>query len=186
MRLSNLPALLTTTLAIALLSVAARAAPPPSPVVITPINDRDFRERVLVPHAGKVVLVNFWATYCLPCLEELPGLIKLEHKLAKRGVDFVYVNTDPPGSEERVRAVLAKRAVALAQTFVVTNEDPQPFIDTVDPSWAGQVPYQVLYGRDGARLKSLAGQRPLAEIELAILAALGPEAPRAAEPTSAP
>ena len=64
------------------------------------------------------------------------------------------------------------RAIALGQTFVVTQDNPEAFIAAVDPTWGGQVPFHVIYGRDGARLRSLSGALPLAELEQAVVAAL--------------
>lgn len=179
MRITTPLALVAASL---ILAVGAAAGPPAAALTITPVTDRDYRERVLAPRAGQVVLVSFWASWCAPCLEELPGMIKLDGKLAKHGADIVFVNTDPPGSDARVRAVLDKRGIALGDTFAVANEDPQPFLGVVDPGWVGQVPYQVLYGRDGARRIGIAGARPLAEIEQVVVTELGRGAPGAGKP----
>lgn len=173
-RLPRIP-LLALLLATALGSGVVRAGPPAPPLVRTPVSDRDYGSLVVAPHAGRVLLVSFWATYCLPCIEELPGLLKLKAKLAKHGVDVVFVNADGPGAPpELMSGVLERRAIALGQTFVVTQANPEAFIAAVDPSWAGQVPFHVVYGKDGARLRALSGAMPLAELEQAAMAALGP------------
>ena len=164
---------LALLLAAALAGGPALAGPPAPPLVRTPVSDRDYASVVIKPHAGRVLLVSFWATYCLPCIEELPGLLKLRKKLAKHGVDVVFVNADGPGAPpDLMSGVLERRAIALGQTFVVTQDNPEAFIAAVDPTWGGQVPFHVIYGRDGARLRSLSGALPLAELEQAVVAAL--------------
>lgn len=174
--LANTATALLLGLAFASLPHAGRAlaAPPDKPLVTTAISERDYRTAVIAPHVGRVVLVSFWASYCLPCIEEMPGLLKLRDKLAKHGADIVFVNADGPGAPpQMMTGVLERRSIALGHTFVVSNEDPTPFLAAVDPSWSGQVPFHVVYGKDGARLRSLSGARPLAEIEAAVVAALG-------------
>lgn len=52
---------------------------------------------------GKVVLLNVWATWCVPCREEIPALQALYEESAGRGLEVVGVSVDAPGSEEAVR-----------------------------------------------------------------------------------
>jgi thiol-disulfide isomerase/thioredoxin len=56
--------------------------------------DQHGRLRRLADWDGKVVVVNFWATWCAPCLEEIPILIELQEAYAERGVQFVGVAVD--------------------------------------------------------------------------------------------
>ncbi|MBI1944128.1 MAG: TlpA family protein disulfide reductase [Deltaproteobacteria bacterium] len=155
--------------------------PAPAPIATTPVTGQDYRTKVVAPHAGRVLLVSLWATYCLPCIEELPGLMKLKKKLANKGADVVFVNADGPGAPAGLLSgVLQRRSIVLEHTFVVDVEDPAPFLAAVDPTWSGEVPFHAVYGRDGRRLAGLSGARPLAEIEQAVVAAL------AAAPVPAP
>lgn len=139
-----------------------------SVVTIRGVSDRDYRDLVVAPHKGKVVLVTFWASYCAPCLEELPGLLEMKKKLAARGVEILFVNVDPPGDEGQIQKIARTRRFPPFETLQVTNDDPQLFIDAVDKQWAGEVPYAVVYGRDGALQKALSGEQKLADFEKAI------------------
>lgn len=149
---------------------AAPAARPQATAAVTirGVTDQDYRDLVLAPRKGKVVLVTFWASYCAPCLEELPGLLEMKKKLAARGVEILFVNVDPPGDGEQIQKVARSRRFPPFETLQVTNDDPQPFIDAVDKQWAGEVPYAVVYGRDGTLQKALSGEQKLADFEKAI------------------
>jgi thiol-disulfide isomerase/thioredoxin len=50
-------------------------------------------------HKGKVVLVNFWATYCVPCRAEMPALVKLQEKYRAKGLLLLTVSADEPEDE---------------------------------------------------------------------------------------
>ncbi len=53
----------------------------------------------LAPHKGKVVLVNFWATYCKPCLTEIPWMVEFQNQYGPRGYQAIGINMDEEGAE---------------------------------------------------------------------------------------
>jgi thiol-disulfide isomerase/thioredoxin len=134
------------------------------------VSDKTYQNLVVAPHKGKVLLVNFWASYCLPCLEEIPALQTLQTKHVG-SVDVVFVATDPPDSGEHVQRLLGRRHLKLT-SFIVENEDPDPFIHLIDDVWQGEMPYTVVYDRDGRVHKKLPGAQTAATFEAAVLAAL--------------
>jgi peroxiredoxin len=70
-------------------------SPPPAPEVTLPtMEGRTFR---LSAHEGKVVVLNFWATWCGPCRYEIPGFIDLQRELGGRGLEIVGVSLDREG-----------------------------------------------------------------------------------------
>jgi thiol-disulfide isomerase/thioredoxin len=147
-----------------LLALLAAKAP-----VLQPVAPADYVARVVQPHAGKVLVVAFWASYCAPCMEELPSLVALD--AARKDVDLVLVSTDPKEWRGKAGKAIAKvRGVPL---FWVDAPDPQPFIDVVDPAWQGELPYAVVYDGKGARVVSLSGAQDQAAVEAAIVKASG-------------
>ncbi len=73
------------------------AAPPPSPLIGKPAQDFELADLAGAKHSlsgfkGKVVLVDFWATWCGPCRRELPNVVKLRKELAAKGLEVVAVD----------------------------------------------------------------------------------------------
>ncbi len=60
------------------------------------MNGETFR---LSEHRGKVVVINFWATWCGPCRQEIPGFVRLQEEFRADGLLFVGISTDPEGFE---------------------------------------------------------------------------------------
>jgi len=96
------------------LAVPARADQPPvggvlaenftwltplEPAPTTPITMADGRETTLAAFQGRVVLLNFWATWCAPCVREMPSLDRLQAKLKEDGLEVVAVSQDFAGMD---------------------------------------------------------------------------------------
>ena len=103
----------------------------------------------LSKYRGKVVLVNFWATWCEPCREEMPSIERLKVKFAGQPFEVLAVNVDEP--ESRVRAFLEKTPLHL--TVVL---DPGK---VVTKSWGVRIlPVSYVIGRDGRVRYSATGE----------------------------
>lgn len=72
------------------LAALARGDDGAAPALV--LNDLDGRRRALADYRGRVVIVNFWATWCAPCVQEMPGLAQLRERLATAGVEVLGVN----------------------------------------------------------------------------------------------
>jgi thiol-disulfide isomerase/thioredoxin len=89
------------------------AAPPP-----LALKDLQGREHRLADYRGQVVLVNFWATWCEPCREEMPAMQRLQQRLA--GKPFVVLAVDFGEGEPRVKGFLEK--LPLPFTFLLDRD----------------------------------------------------------------
>jgi peroxiredoxin len=78
------------------------------PVLALSFPDADGRPQPLSRYAGKVVVLNFWATWCAPCREEIPDFVRLQSELGGRGLQFVGIAADSP---EKVQAFAAEFGV---------------------------------------------------------------------------
>jgi thiol-disulfide isomerase/thioredoxin len=78
----------------------ARRAPDPS------LKSLDGQTRKLSALRGKIVVVNFWATYCAPCQEELPRLAQIAASYAGKPVEFVLISIDEPKDRAKIPSVL--------------------------------------------------------------------------------
>jgi len=123
------------------------AAPGEFPA-ITPVTAEELLQEIELAR-GDVVLLNFWATWCLPCVAELPDLLKVRNELGDRGLRLILVSCDFPEQQEAARKLLAKQGVDF-QTWLKNGKD-DPFISAVDDEWEGTLPATFVYDRSGRK-----------------------------------
>ena len=143
-----------------------RSAAPP----VTPASAARVLEEVGKPGA-RVVLVNVWATWCAPCREELPDLVRLGREYRGRGLRLVLVSADFDDAAPAARKFLAKQGVDFP-TFI-KNGDDMEFINAMDPAWTGALPATFLYDGTGRRLRFWEGRQTYRTLERAARAVLG-------------
>jgi thiol-disulfide isomerase/thioredoxin len=141
------------TLAAALCSVAAVAGPlPVDRVDLVPASAAQVLEAVRSSGA-RVSVVNVWASWCIPCREELPDLIRFERDYRDRGVALVLVSGDFAGDTAAARELLAEHGVDF-RTYLKAGKDEE-FIDAFDSAWSGALPATFVYDAGGVRRRSL-------------------------------
>ena len=133
---------------------------------IAPLDEGSY-SKMVATHKGKIVLVDFWATWCVPCRAEMPQLVKLSLKLGQHGLDFITVSGDDAGKEQAALKVLMQDAVA-PPFYIKKAADDDKFYNLVDPKWSGEMPAMFIYDRAGRRVKSFLGETPMKDVEAAI------------------
>jgi len=114
-------------------------------VRVTPVTAADIQRAVRTAGA-KAVLVNMWATWCGPCREEFPGLVRVAHKYQGQGLKVMLVSADSDTDLAAVKRFLSEQGVDFP-AYIKAEKD-QPFIDGMDKRWTGALPATFLY--DGA------------------------------------
>ena len=115
---------------------------------------------------GKVLLLNIWATWCQPCTEEFPDLIKLSEKNPL--VEVVGISVDYPDEiNSKVIPFLAKLRVPF-QVYVAKFEKQEDFISMIDSEWNGAVPATYMYDRQGTQRLSMIGEQQYDQFKKAI------------------
>jgi thiol-disulfide isomerase/thioredoxin len=108
-------------------------------------------------HRGRVVLVDFWATWCEPCMELFPHAVELRRRFAGRGLTVVSLSMDDPERQAAVEEFLARQDAAVTEMEHFISRDgagPQPFGDY--QITGGALPHLKLYDRQG-KLRKLFG-----------------------------
>ena len=121
-------------------------------------------QKLIASNKGKVVLVNFWATWCEPCRAEVPQLVTMEGRLRAKGLKLLVISADEPESEAEARKFIASKKVP-GPTYLKSAKNDDHFINAFDPKWSGAVPALFLYDRTGKRIRSFIGEADLAVVE---------------------
>ena len=113
--------------------------------------------RVLDKHRGKVVLVDFWATWCPPCLELFPHTVQLHRRLADRGLVVISVSLDNPDEQPAVLKTLGAKGAAF-ENFISRNDSGGRFYDAFAIT-GGSLPHLKLYDRHGKLHQTFASDK---------------------------
>ena len=160
---------------------AGEAKPPAASArpKVTEIDEAALKS-LLGAGAGRArpLLVNFWATWCVPCREEFPDLVEIRGQYGPDTLDFVLVSLDDPS--EIGKAVPEFLAVARATAFpsyLLNADDSDAAINLVDQTWSGELPATFLYDRSGALVFKHMGRVKPAELRDALDEALKEKKP---------
>jgi thiol-disulfide isomerase/thioredoxin len=131
------------------------------------INAKQFRG-LLARQRGTVTVINLWATWCIPCIQEFPDLAKLQAQYQERGLKVIAISFDDPEDlETKVKRFVEQRSVNFA-TYVQTESDPERFVGVLDPTWSGVVPTTFVLDRAGKLKATMVGRRSLEQFEAAV------------------
>jgi peroxiredoxin len=113
--------------------------------------------------SGKVRLINVWATWCAPCVEEFPDLTAIARKFSRREFELITISLDQPNQMDRAKAFLGKHRAVMSDklrktveaegrttnNYLYTGASLDDLANTLDPDWPGPIPYSILVDQDG-------------------------------------
>lgn len=123
-------------------------------------------------NTGKLLLVNVWATWCGPCVNELPEFVTMNRMYRRRDFQLVTISLDDPDKKEGALKALREQHVA-ATNYVAVTKDRDKFADLLDKAWAGPLPHTLLIAPGGKILYRKTGGADPLELKRAIVSYLG-------------
>ena len=112
------------------------------PVLLDTINEAGINQ-LLKNESGKLRLINVWATWCGPCVIELPDFVNINRMYRQRDFELVTICADKPAKKAKALATLQR--LQLANTnYIFNSNDIYKLIELVDPKWQGGLPYTLL------------------------------------------
>jgi thiol-disulfide isomerase/thioredoxin len=117
------------------------------PVEVPLINARKFGE-TMKGLKGKVVVVNMWATWCVPCRKEFPLLVQLYQQYKSKGMELLAISNDDLQNLDDVKDFIKERH-ALFPTYIVDPHGANDLREAIYPEWTGGLPSTFFFDRHG-------------------------------------
>jgi thiol-disulfide isomerase/thioredoxin len=152
-----------------LLAASAAQAQPPVRVVKLPA-----LQQLLQRPADTTYVINFWATWCKPCIEELPQFEQLRARQAGKPVQVLLVSLDFASKlDTKVRPFVQRQGLK-APVWLLSEPDQNAYIDAIDRQWSGALPFTLVYNNRRQHRQRFERPLTLAELEKAVRAAQAP------------
>ena len=126
------------------------------PVSLQQVDEKGIAE-LLQNKTDKLRLINVWATWCVPCVQEFSDLVYLSHLYRDRGLQLVTISSDDAKNKDKALAFLQKKQ-ASGVNYIYSGDSKYKMIEAIDPKWQGALPYtiiiepggKVIYAKEGA------------------------------------
>ncbi|MFT5913579.1 MAG: thiol-disulfide isomerase/thioredoxin [Flammeovirgaceae bacterium] len=125
-------------------------------------------ENLINSESENVQVINFWATWCGPCVKELPSFEKANEKFAEKGVNFTLVSIDFVEDLEKKVIPFAKKKGLKSSVLLLDNTDYDSWIHKVSEDWDGAIPATLIVNSKKGTKELLVGELTYEELEKAI------------------
>ncbi|OGV15216.1 MAG: hypothetical protein A3J84_07865, partial [Ignavibacteria bacterium RIFOXYA2_FULL_37_17] len=132
--------------------------------------DKTKLAKLIKERKGKSLFLNLWATWCIPCREEFPSIVKLADEY--KNVEFVGISVDFPDEVDSKIIPFLKSNKANFISYVNGFDGDEELINALDKKWNGALPATFLFDRTGKKVTFLEGKKSYDEFKKEIEKAL--------------
>lgn len=129
--------------------------------------DEDSLKNIIQQKKGKPVFVNVWATWCVPCVEEFPDIVKV-HNEYKDSVEFISLSVDLESDADSLVIPFLNKQNAEFPVYIIKEKSSEEVINYLKPEWSGAVPATFIYDKDGNLQKFLLGAQDYVSLKNSI------------------
>ena len=113
--------------------------------------DYDGLEPILNKNDDKTYVINFWATWCAPCIKELPYFEKLNQNYSGKNVEVILVSLDFPRMYEKKLKPYIKENDLKSKVIALDDTDMNRWIPKINENWTGAIPATIIYNKTGRK-----------------------------------
>lgn len=129
-------------------------------------------EDLLTSEKGKVVLVNLWATWCMPCKHEMPLLEKLHQNYQEKGIKVVTLSLDDVAKADSLIVPYWEEMNFSMDNYLIATKDSGVFVNKIDPLWIGLLPTSFIFDTSGKKVETITGAMTYSGFEKKVLKVL--------------
>ena len=142
------------------------------PVAIEDIDDAGIKALVANTDSNKLRLINVWATWCAPCIAEMPELVEMNRMYRRRPFEMITITMDDMDRKDAALEVLKEHHVS-SKNYIYSGEDKDKLVDALDPQWEGPPPYTMLVAPGGKVIYRKLGSIDPLEVKKKIVEHIG-------------
>jgi thiol-disulfide isomerase/thioredoxin len=148
---------------IILLSNSVDVYPQHSEKITAAAIDKAKLTKLIRERKGKILFLNLWATWCVPCREEIPSIVKLANEM--KDVEFVGISIDYPDEVNSKIIPFLKSNNVKFKNYVNGFSNDEELINALDKKWNGALPVTFIYDTKGNKMVFLQGMKTYEEFK---------------------
>ena len=121
-----------------------------TPVII--FKSFDQIQEYLKPQGDTTLIINFWASWCRPCVEEMPVIEQVRQEMKNEKVKFLLISLDDAGDLNKSVEPLIDRLKIKSKVIILDDTDFNSWIDKVDKTWSGAIPATLFVNKNTRKL----------------------------------
>lgn len=141
------------------------AKKPDGKVAIAVADKTEVLDAAVKQHKGKVVLIDFWATWCAPCVKKFPHLVELHRKYADKGLVCMSVTLDDEEDKGKALTFLQDKGATFPNFILTATSKDEEKKQEERYGLRGSIPYMVAFGRGGEKIWDSRDKKTDAELD---------------------